>query len=262
LLGSEKLFTLYLRPFRDDETHDIRTPYKALDRLINWLIYAVDWIIDDSVSSEEKLISGFETCGPVLAIGRPGEWLPPLGACRLYVDDQHWQEVVHDLIRRSACVLIRLGRTDGLRWELQEAARLLMPEQLVLYLPLGGGWFRGDRQKHYEKLREWADECLPLHLPELIGNACVIYFDAGWDPHLLGPCRPLEPSSFSLAGSHPFAGPLASIVEQKDLQPERAVFDQTGFFDIAALTGKERLAILLLLVVIFLALTLRWLWLN
>ena len=36
--------------------------------------------------------------GPVLAIGRPGEKLAHLGAARLYVSDDDWQNVAHRLM--------------------------------------------------------------------------------------------------------------------------------------------------------------------
>ena len=55
--------------------------------------------------------------GPVIAIGKPGERLPQLGAARLYVDDDHWRDTIDDLMAESALVVVRAGDTPNLWWE-------------------------------------------------------------------------------------------------------------------------------------------------
>jgi hypothetical protein len=47
--------------------------------------------------------------GPFVAIGRPGERLPQLGAIRLYVADPEWQEMVTRLMSEAALVVLRAG---------------------------------------------------------------------------------------------------------------------------------------------------------
>jgi hypothetical protein len=110
-LESSQLPVLYLRSFDDD--------IKAAKRRGSW-------------TEEEHLVQMLALIGPVIAIGRPGEKLPQLGARRLYVSDEEWQGTVENLIKRSRLVAIRTGRSTGLLWEFQKCLELLRPDQLLL----------------------------------------------------------------------------------------------------------------------------------
>ena len=46
---------------------------------------------------EQELADILEHVGPVVAVGKPGEPLPELGAARLYVSHDEWQGKVHDV---------------------------------------------------------------------------------------------------------------------------------------------------------------------
>jgi len=78
---------VYLRSFKHDD-----------DRLIPWwsriLLY---WV---SVSFEQMLAATLDCVGPFIAIGRPTETVPELGAARLYCSDTEWRDRITDLITR------------------------------------------------------------------------------------------------------------------------------------------------------------------
>jgi len=74
--------------------------------------------------------------GPVIAIGKPGEPLPELGAARLYVGDADWKAKVIDLMARSRLVIIRTGSTPNLEWEIEQAMTRV-PRQQILFVSLG-----------------------------------------------------------------------------------------------------------------------------
>lgn len=67
-----------------------------------------------------------------VAVGAPGENLPPLGFHRLYFDDASWQDAVSDLIGKSAVVLVDCAPTKWVAWELKEIARRDAISKLVL----------------------------------------------------------------------------------------------------------------------------------
>jgi hypothetical protein len=48
------------------------------------------------VTEEQQLVKVLEEIGPVIAIGRPGEKLPELGAARKQVSDREWKTVVRN----------------------------------------------------------------------------------------------------------------------------------------------------------------------
>jgi hypothetical protein len=57
--------------------------------------------------------------GPCIAIGEPGERLPPLGASREYLQHSDWKAVVQTLIGEAALILFYLGSGESLEWEFQ-----------------------------------------------------------------------------------------------------------------------------------------------
>jgi hypothetical protein len=73
--------------------------------------------------------------GPVVAIGRPNESLAPLGAARDYVPDAVWQEEVQQRILESAIVVLLVGTSEGLAWELRRLRDLSQLHKLILLFP-------------------------------------------------------------------------------------------------------------------------------
>lgn len=155
---------LYFRPFGDD-----KFSYFSLN-----------------FTFEEILATVFHDAGPVVAIGRPDESLPPMGAARMWVGNEHWQTAVTSLLERAGVVIIRPGVTPGVLWEVREAIRLVPPERLVIALPTPGRAKNGDpqRQETYARFREVAGGVFPVPLPESIEKAAFLTFRADWTPEL------------------------------------------------------------------------------
>ncbi|MGC5173181.1 hypothetical protein ACLQ2Q_21275 [Microbacterium sp. DT81.1] len=106
---------------------------------------------------EEYLRPEIAKVGPFVAVGRPGDPLPHLGANRAYLSDDDWQADVLRLLDRAAGAVIRIGPGEGLLWETQHAAARLPPERLVFLVP---------RDPHlYYWFKEQIDRHLPRPLP-------------------------------------------------------------------------------------------------
>ena len=170
---------LYLRSFQFDGSETPQGP---------------PWQIKSTY--EVHLTRALGKFGPVVAIGQPGEALPELGAARLYVDDDHWQQEVRGLMARAGVVVLTAGESQGLQWELHEAVSTVAPERLLLFLPYGPSPSGNEddrleaedaRQETYDRFRSWARHVLPKGLPARVGAAHFIYFAADWTPHLLVP---------------------------------------------------------------------------
>lgn len=100
------------------------------------IIYLRSFVSDRKISDAERaLAANLRSVGPMIAIGRPDEILPRLGAFRLYVDDEHWQDAVKELLSRSSHVFLAAGSTPGLKWELEQCAKLLRPDRLAIIVP-------------------------------------------------------------------------------------------------------------------------------
>ncbi|MEJ2455842.1 MAG: hypothetical protein P8103_17030 [Candidatus Thiodiazotropha sp.] len=119
-LNDTRAPVLYLRTFSDDAK---LADAPELAR-INPLVVS---------TREENLVEALQGIGPVIAVGRPGESLPPLGAERIYIDDNAWQQKVIDLMQNAGLVVLMLGKGGGLWWEIEQALRRLPPQRLLFY---------------------------------------------------------------------------------------------------------------------------------
>ena len=72
--------------------------------------------------------------GPVVAIGHPGERLPPLGAARIHVDDADWHTTVSDLAAKARLVPLRPADTKAVLWEAATAAGVAGSDKIALYV--------------------------------------------------------------------------------------------------------------------------------
>jgi hypothetical protein len=77
--------------------------------------------------------------GPYVAIGRPSEGTEyggvDIGAAKIYVADDEWQNVVAKWLQTAAVVVIEVGPTKGLLWELNYAMHQVEKTRILLVLP-------------------------------------------------------------------------------------------------------------------------------
>jgi hypothetical protein len=186
---------LYLRPFSEDGAIGQVSP-NAINRGFGekgaWRQIAI--LIRFLDTYEQYLGFAFRKIGPFVAIGNPTEGLPQLGAIRIYVgQDGDWQQMVSKLAGRASCVLLQIGHSDGLMWEVEYIVNHVRPEQLILCLPntkwkitrLSGPKKRErNRQKVYRAFWNKTKDFFPEPLPEEIGGAKFIYFDHNWQVQL------------------------------------------------------------------------------
>ncbi|WP_329400475.1 transferase [Streptomyces lydicus] len=169
LLADGRKPVLYLRSFADDDT-------------------AAQ--VDDSAgfvsvhSREEQFTGALGAVGPVIAVGRPGEPLPRLGAARFYLPLDDWQPTVLRLMELSQLVVLRLGLGEGLWWEVQQARATQPARKLVLLAPGGVPELVQRLEQHLSA---------PSRLAEVVGSdpwtGAVITFDPEWTPQV----HPAEP---------------------------------------------------------------------
>ena len=195
VLAENKAQVLYLRSFRDD---------------------AVAAQADASLlTEEEQLTKAFARIGPMIAIGRPGETLPEVGAARAYFTDDKWQAAVLHYMNISRLVVLRAGLSQGLIWEVQNSVRRLDPCKLVLLIPF--------EKKAYNQFRMQVQSLFPKPLPDHPGHNAhrvtgedqavidrglkygsllgLIYFDDDWTAHFEKVCADNVPHEYEMIGS-------------------------------------------------------------
>jgi hypothetical protein len=104
---------LYLRSFEDD---DLRLPAVLSARRPFLELFAAR----GSDPFEESIAWQVAPYGPVVAIGRPGRSIQSLGAARELLPDEVWQQEVSERMADARAIVVTIGSTDGLRWEVAQ----------------------------------------------------------------------------------------------------------------------------------------------
>lgn len=176
---------LYLRSFEDD-VDDSLTPHNALattfgiamPKDIRRLPLSMRVFFENhpyrllrslagriTQTTEQQLANFFGSIGPFIAIGKPGERFATIGADRIYVKNEEWQQVVLDFMDRSRFVVLQAAGTEGFLWELRTSLERLPPEKILFCLSN----FLG-RQNDYEDFRLKAEAVAGWKLPRSVGN--------------------------------------------------------------------------------------------
>lgn len=118
--------TLFLRSFNDDEMR-----FRGPNPNVGFL-----GVFDGlTVRFEELMAFLLKEKAPLIAIGKPGEPLPELGAVRTYVSDDHWQSAVEETAKRVDSIMLVAGVTDGLEWELTHLREWGLAQKATVLLP-------------------------------------------------------------------------------------------------------------------------------
>ena len=116
---------LLLRSFSDDRLR-MRNPVHV-DPLLGVL---------GTRATLEQCLAGFLVGnGDLVAIGRPGERLPRLGALRTYWPDDQWQDAVRKTAARAQAVFLIAGSTKGLSWEVRQLKELGLLPKAIFFIP-------------------------------------------------------------------------------------------------------------------------------
>jgi hypothetical protein len=159
---------LYLRSFKDD--YRARATAGAFD-------------FRRPKTPETRTLAPLSRIGPTIAVGEPNEALPRFGVLRFTFTDARWREGIQILMRRAVVVVIRIGPTAGVLWELELAVKTVEPLRLVLELPgiakrdLRNATMRQER----EALMQKVNAVFPVPLPEQAGFP-FIHFNDEWIP--------------------------------------------------------------------------------
>jgi hypothetical protein len=178
----QRLPILYLRPFVMD---DVRaTGQYSLEarkgRVLTWrVLNSSFWTEAREWTLEEVLCKGIGIAGPVVAMGRPGEALPRLGAVRKYCETQDWQSEVLEFFRRCSFACLMIGDSETLVWEFGRIVEHGDESRVILIIPPGA-----DRGRLWQKFTSRVEalglkSLIPAEIPE---GALAVLFGEGWKP--------------------------------------------------------------------------------
>jgi hypothetical protein len=218
---------LYLRPFKADGvkfvTEKIRAERRrpvrvsvsgggligtlmvmAMTAIANaiWRVWAQsDW---GGTEGEALLIEPLKTLGPVVAVARPGERVPPIGAARLYAR-RDWQQVVRSILDRAQLVLMFAGTTPGFQWELNHIFDRDPFIPTIIILP----FFQRYSEKQAARFAACFRDCTGYELQGDLRYARAVYAPDRSRLVLLGE----NPADVELNFISPFLSPIAQAIE-------------------------------------------------
>ncbi len=150
-IGAWKLVRLGLRLRSPDVASLLKSDSRAP------VLYLRSYATEDQTDSrtgrriEELTTANLRNLGPVIAIGRPGELLPKLGAARMSVKPEAWKSEAHRLMELSQLIVFQAGFTDGLLWELGEASKLAEAKPILICAPVPREGSVTNKQQQYER---------------------------------------------------------------------------------------------------------------
>ena len=126
LKEDERTAILFLRDFTDDQVSLDKT---ALPRWVRALDPGAEQ------TNLEDVMLAYSWVGPVVAIGRPYDAEPPVGAARRYVDGEAWKEVVSTMMDRAGAIVIGFSESSGVLWEIAQVQKRGHLGKSVFVLP-------------------------------------------------------------------------------------------------------------------------------
>jgi hypothetical protein len=179
VLADSRPPVVYLRSFRSERP------------IIGYLMMGIllpTWIFELFYSEEEQLAESLNEIGPFVAVGKPGETLPKLGATRIYVRDVIWQDTVQHKLKQANLIIIRAGVGEGLWWEIGQSFRTVHPTRiLVLVLRM----LRKDYIVFAERVRNDFGVAMPLVSGGPGRLSGILGFDSHWRPVTLALKAPI-----------------------------------------------------------------------
>ena len=133
---------------------------------------------------EEAIIPSLQLIGPVVAVGRPGEPIAPLGAAREYISDDSWKSAVDQWLQQAKFVVMVIGSVsdeNGLAWELGRVLALGKLQKIILVMPPVP---LGSEATHSRERWNQYNLFLGGVLPRYKGDELFVTFDTGTSPRV------------------------------------------------------------------------------
>ena len=118
-------YVLFLRDFKID---------KIVARPSNIRLNVLDSIL--GITIDNYLTEYLKEHITLVALGSPDDYLPTLGAKKIYLPDEKWQDYITKYLHNAALIIILEGSSEGLRWELSYIKKNILPENIkIISLP-------------------------------------------------------------------------------------------------------------------------------
>ncbi len=139
-------FTLYLRPFAATDMIDDIVMESVSSVFRGPLI-----VTSTRLELEQQIERAARPLGQLVALGKP---LEHVGAGRIEVKDEGWQDVVRKLFAHARLIVLLPSSRLGTRWEIDQLLSSSMIERTVIVDPPNP---RNIRSRRYQQSAEWRE---------------------------------------------------------------------------------------------------------
>ncbi len=161
---------------------------------------------------EQAMIRAASRCGPVIAIGRPGEFLPALGAAGFMCRMPSGRKKSPIVATVAQLVVWASGTTQGLEWEITHLVRALSPEKLVLWPhPQLLNLDADEREAQWAGFVDGLGALFPHRLPKPLGKTQFFAFDKDFTP--------IPFAAHSLTAKGRLTAALRALLRAKNIPP-------------------------------------------
>lgn len=116
---------LFLRSFQDDYV----SPRPSGSEFFHRFGFLLPQTFDEVLADEALQY------GPAITAGLPGEELPPPGAARGLLPPDQWRDAVESLADTAALIIVLVGETEGLLWEIKTLVERQILSKVLFVLP-------------------------------------------------------------------------------------------------------------------------------
>ncbi len=176
----DEMFILYLRPFVS--TGKIGAETTNVIGLRSGPIGQTQFaVMSDRVEFEEEIEKALRPLGKLVALGKP---LEHMGAGRIRVEDEVWQDAIKLLIDRAEMIVLLPSPRPGTCWEVEHLLTSGALKKTIVVDPPND---RGSDEDEYDPVAEWAGvrETFLAHgyvLPEDEEEGSLMIFGEGTQP--------------------------------------------------------------------------------
>ena len=128
---------LYLRAFEEEQRPFAIGPRSALKQYTSQFSASAPYTRGDptlKLTLEDYLEESITAqLGPFVGLGNPHDRLHPDGAVREYASDDIWQKRFLDLAQSATCIVVSVGGSVNLQWELEQIKQQGLTQKLCLF---------------------------------------------------------------------------------------------------------------------------------
>ncbi|MFJ6675046.1 hypothetical protein ACIQMJ_28420 [Actinosynnema sp. NPDC091369] len=139
-------------------------------------------------TEEEQLAAALAPFGRMVALGRPGDELPPAGAPRHFSADEAWRDQVLAGLDRARLVLLAAGPGPSLRWEAEQVVAGVPADRVVVLVCRDAAQYRSFRESTGDVFPKGLPEYRPRTSPVPAGahayTRAAVWFEPDWTPRL------------------------------------------------------------------------------